>query len=226
MFEVDDIDINQESNYKKSSDIYLGVKATAHLIKGPLDAETENRLKNNCLKFLVELCNQFKKRFFFNSDSLITKLNVLEPNESFTQNHSPLSIISLAAHFPMLVPEDNLNDWTTNGGVTAQMLTIYRPLATTFYVQYWYRLRNIKDRLQNLKYGILSDFMIVLPHSSAALSAFFSSLNCIKTRQRNSLKSETVKNRILQNRRLQEEIIFARHGLQVKNWCLIWKPGL
>ena len=36
MFEVDDIDINQESNYKKSSYIYLGGKASAHLIKEPL----------------------------------------------------------------------------------------------------------------------------------------------------------------------------------------------
>ena len=110
MFDVNDIDINQESNYKKSSDIYLGVKASAHLIKGPLDAETENRLKNNCLKFLVELCKQFKKRFSFNSDSLIAKLNVLKPNEFFTQNHSPLSVIPLAAHFPMLIHEGNLND--------------------------------------------------------------------------------------------------------------------
>ena len=32
MFEVDDIDINQESNYEKPSDIYLGGKASAHLI--------------------------------------------------------------------------------------------------------------------------------------------------------------------------------------------------
>ena len=43
-----DIDINQESDYKKSSDIYLGGKASAHSIKEPLDAETENRSKNNC----------------------------------------------------------------------------------------------------------------------------------------------------------------------------------
>ena len=111
MFEVDDININQESNYEKWSDIYLGGKASAHLIKEPLNAEIENtRLRNNCLRFLVELFNQFKIRFSFNSDSLIAKLKVLDPNESFTQNCSSSSTVPLAAHFPMLVPEDNLND--------------------------------------------------------------------------------------------------------------------
>ena len=158
MFEVDDIDINQESNYEKSSDIYLGGKASAHLIKEPLDAEIENRLKNTCLRFLVELCNQFKKRFSFNSNSLIAKLNVLDLNESFTQNRSPSSIIPLAAHFPMLVPEVNLNDLD-------DQRRSYRtnvdnlPAAGYCIPQYWYRLRNVKNGLQNLKYGILSDFM-------------------------------------------------------------------
>ena len=142
------------------------------------------------------MCNQFKKRFFFNSDSLIAKLNELDPNESFTQNRSPSSIIPLAAHFPMLVPEDNLNDlddqWRSYRTNVDNL-----PAAGNCIPQYWYRLRNTKDGLQNLKYGILSDFvtkLTILPHSSAAIERIFSSMNCIKTRQTNSLKAETVKN--------------------------------
>ena len=54
--------------------------------------------------------DQFKKRFSFNGDRLIAKFNVLDPNESFTQNRSPSSIIPIAAHFSMPVPEVSLND--------------------------------------------------------------------------------------------------------------------
>ena len=84
---VKEIDINKESYYTNLSDIYKGDKATAHLFKEPLEAEAEKRFKNNCVRFLVELCNQFKKRFTFDSDSLIAKLNVLDPNASLQENY-------------------------------------------------------------------------------------------------------------------------------------------
>ena len=161
--------------------------------------------------------NQFKKRFSFNSDSLIAKLNVLDPNESFTQNRSPSSIIPLAAHFPMLVSKDNLNDlddqWRSYRTNVDNL-----PAAGDCIPQYWYRLRNIKDVLQNLKYGILSDFMtnlIVLLHFSAAVERIFSSINCIKTRQTNSLKAETVKNRIIAKQAITRG----------NNICTTWTPS-
>ena len=108
--------------------------------------------------------------------------------------------------------------WTTNGGVTAQILTIYRPAAGDCISQYWCRLRNIKDGLQNLKYGILSDFMThltVLPHFSAAVVRIFSSMNCTKTRQTNSLKAETVKSRILAKQAITRG----------NNICTTWTPS-
>ena len=66
--------------------------------------------------------------------------------------------------------------------------------------EYWYQLRNIRDGLDNPKFDLLSNFMTtltVLPHSSACVERIFSQVNCVKTRITNSLKAETVRDRIL-----------------------------
>ena len=57
--------------------------------------------------------------------------------------------------------------------------------------------------------------LIVLPHSSAAVERIFSSMNCIKTRQTNSLKAETVKNRILAKQAI----------IRGNNICITWTPS-
>ncbi|KAF2348465.1 hypothetical protein FHG87_020780, partial [Trinorchestia longiramus] len=76
---LSDIDPINACNHKKMDDIYLGGLAMMHLINKPLPTEVLLRFKNDCLKFLVELCVQIRKRFSMSEDSLITKLNVLDP---------------------------------------------------------------------------------------------------------------------------------------------------
>ena len=60
--------------------------------------------------------------------------------------------------------------------------------------------REIKDGLGNPKFELLSDFktnLTCLPNSSACVERIFSQVNNIKTRNTNSLKSQTVAVRIL-----------------------------
>ena len=56
--------------------------------------------------------------------------------------------------------------------------------------------------------------LTVLPHSSAYVERIFSQVNCVKTRFTNSLKAETVRDRIL-----------AKQHISRKNSnCTSWEP--
>ena len=194
---LSEIDPNVQSNHKRINEIYLGGKASAHLIAEPFKEEVDKRFKSDCLKFLIELSNQFRNRFCFDEDSVTAKLAVLDPKKN--QQFLPQSLIPLAVRFPSIVSENNLNDlddqWRN-----------YRSNVKEFQIQahsipnYWYQLRDLKDGLGNAKFKVLSDFMTtltVLPHSSAAVELVFSLMNHVKTKQTNSLNAETVRDRVL-----------------------------
>ena len=55
--------------------------------------------------FLIELCERIKQCFPFSDDSIIAKLEVLDPNIAYSKN-SPMSISSLATQFKTLMPEN------------------------------------------------------------------------------------------------------------------------
>ena len=74
-----------------------------------VDQENNIAFRNDCLKFLIELCVQIKQRFPFNNDNIIAKLKVLDPNIAHSKN-SLMSISSLATQFKTLIPENKLND--------------------------------------------------------------------------------------------------------------------
>lgn len=102
---LSEIDPNKESNFKSVNDVYLGGKAMVQLINDPLGNESSvKRFKTYCLKFLVELSNQIRKRFNFSEDGVIAKLNVSDPKVAHAHNTSPTSSIPLAIHFPSVVP--------------------------------------------------------------------------------------------------------------------------
>ena len=190
-----------KDNHKSISDLYLGGKAMAQLIKDPLrDNALVKRFKTDCLKLLVELSIQIKKRFNFNENGVIAKLNVLDPKVAQGPN-SPVSLIPLAVYFPSVIAEDQLNNlddqWRSFRNLRDPTLV---PMINDNIPEYWYQLRNIRDGLDNPKFDLLSNFMTtltVLPHSSACVERIFSQVNCVKTRITNSLKAETVRDRIL-----------------------------
>ena len=105
------IDPCNKSNHKNVDDVYLGGRAMSHLIKEPFkDDALTLRFRNDCLKVLVELAFQMRKRFPFSEDGIISKLRVLDPKVASDTHQSPSTIIPLAVHFPSLVPEASLND--------------------------------------------------------------------------------------------------------------------
>ncbi|GFN95608.1 eukaryotic translation initiation factor 4e [Plakobranchus ocellatus] len=155
-----------------------------------------------------------KKRLSFKKERVISQRKILDPDSAA---QSPTSIVPLAIHFPNTVPESSLNDnddqWRSFR-VNAKNLHI----PSSSIPQYWFKLREIKDGLENCKYDILSDFMVTLtalPHSSACVERIFSLMNSIKTKCSNSLKAETVKDTLL-----------AKQPITRNNsTCVTWDPS-
>ena len=212
-----EIDVNDKRLYKNIEDIYLGGQAISHLISEPFKDDAVNkRFRHDCLKVLVELANQIKKRFSFSENGVVSQLRVLDPKLASDVKTSPVTIIPLATHFPSIVNKNKLNeldDQWRSFRLSAAELT----LDADNIPKYWHSLRELKDGINNCKFSLLSDFMTtltVLPHSSASVERIFSQVNCVKTKTTNALKTETVRDRLL-----------AKQCL-TKNYsnCLKWQP--
>ena len=112
---------------------------------------------------------QIKQRFPFSDDNIIAKLKVLDPNIAHSKN-SLMSISSLATLFKTLIPENKLNDLDDeyrSFQITKDQHHFNQNLKI---LEFWYKLREIKNGQSQPKYLNLSDFMTnmaSLPHSSA-----------------------------------------------------------
>ena len=173
-FKISDIDPSNTSNHKKINEIFLRGLAMVQLTNEPLPTNTLKRFMDDCVKFLVELSVQIKKRFPLNEDSLIAQLKVLDPTVASNTNVSPQFLTQLISKFPNLVKQDEVNeleDQWRNFRLTAKDILHYMPNDSI--PQYWCNLGSIKDGLRsNPKFGLLSNFMVnltCLPHSSASL---------------------------------------------------------
>lgn len=197
-FKLSEIDIRNEKFYKKLEDLYLGGRAMALLSKEPLGDQGEKNFKTDCLKFLVELAKQIKQRFPLDEDGVIANLNILDPVLAQDPAKSPTSLVKLAVNFPSFVPENELNeldDEWRSFRVSKEIAPDYDTIP-----EFWYKLRNIKDGLDNPKFEKLSLFMTnltILPHSSASVERVFSQVNLVKTRNTNSLKPDSVRDKLL-----------------------------
>lgn len=177
--------------------------------------ENEMRFRTDCLNFLVALCMQIKKRFPLEEQGIVASLGILDPAAAKDLTKSPSSIMNVALHFPHLVPEDQLDNLDDEWRLFRQFRDV--SLSYKSIPDFWYSLCNIKDGLDNTKFGLLSDFMThltVLPHSSACVERIFSLVNHVKTKQTNSLKTDTVKDRLLAKKALSR-------GQQN---CYTWTP--
>ena len=134
---------------------------------------------------------------------MLTLSTVLDPKVAQAPDVSPVSLIPLAVHFPSIIAEDRLNDLDEQWRSYRLLKDITSVPTNNNIPEYWYQLRNIRDGLDKSKYDPLSKFMTtltVLPRSSgssACVEQIFSQVNCVKTRITNSLKVETVRDRIL-----------------------------
>lgn len=212
---ISEIDPSNKQLYKQLNDLYLGGRCMRLLSVAPIGESGETRFRTDCLNFLVALCMQIRKRFPLEEEGIVASLGILDPAVAIDLTKSPSSIVNVALKFPYLVPEhqlDNLDDeW--------RLFRLFKDVSLSYksIPDFWYSLRNIKDGLNNSKFGILSDFMThltVLPHSSACVERIFSLVNHVKTKQTNLLKTDTVKDRLLAKQALSRS----------QQNCYTWTP--
>ena len=58
----------------------------------------------------MELFSEIKKRFPFAEDGIISKLRVFSPKFAIDVNLSPVTLTSLATHFPSVIAGHELED--------------------------------------------------------------------------------------------------------------------
>ena len=92
------------------------------------------------MKLIVELSNQIKKRFNFDVNGGIAKLNVLDPKVAQAPDISPVSLIPLAVHFPSIIAEDKLNDLDDQWRSYRLLKDITLVLTNNNIPEYWYQL--------------------------------------------------------------------------------------
>ena len=78
-----------------------------HLTKEPLCTNILMRFKQDCLRFLVELCVQIRNWFPLNKDSLIAQLKVFDPKFASNNRISPPSL----SHLLVKSEVNDLDQW-------------------------------------------------------------------------------------------------------------------
>ena len=193
-----DIDPSDVRLHVPVSEIYLGGAATAQFVKEPVPTIADE-IKKECKRFMIEICKQIRRRINLDSQSLLAKLQVLDPSVAKDVTVSPRTITLLAAHFSSLVPKEQLNQ-LDNKWREFRQAKLSQFTQETSIPAYWYKLRNVKNALDQDKFASLSHFMTsltALPHSTAAVERVFSEVNYTKTSRSNRMTTESVKNRIL-----------------------------
>ena len=144
-----------------------------HLINEPFPTDILHRFKMDCLKFLIELYVQVKRRFSLSENSLIAKLSILDPAIASNTSLSPARLTHLISKFPNLVKSEKVNkldDQCRSYRLTAKELPLQ--VLNDNIPRYWYDISSIKDGLGNSKFALLSQFMLnltCLSHFSACV---------------------------------------------------------
>ncbi len=100
--------VKDPNNFVKLEELYLGGRVTASLQKYQnLNKQQLDTFKLGCLDFYIEGASQILQRFNL-SDSVFTNLKALDP-QSVLMKTIP-SVAPLAAQFPNLVSENDLNE--------------------------------------------------------------------------------------------------------------------
>ena len=153
-----------------------GPPQAAHTLATPLGPRiwfqlkklTKLSLKLIAYIFGFSYPRKFKKRFPL-EEWVVASLAILDPAaaQDLTKYHS--SVANVAYIFPILCLKTS---WIFGRWLEAIWAVQRFSLSTKSIPDFWYSLSNIKQGLDNLNSGILSDFMTkqtVLPHSSDLL---------------------------------------------------------
>ena len=142
-------------------------------------------------QFYIEAATQIRMHFPI-SDPIIKMLQVLDP--SIGSTFSLPSLVPLASRFSNLVPESQLQQLDTEWR-RLSLADLPFDKSDMDPEEFWSKLDDLTDGLGNSQFSNLCQFMhhlMALPHSNADVEHIFSSVNIIKTRLRNRMKTSTL----------------------------------
>ena len=93
---------------------------------------------------MIKICNLIRKRIYLDARSLLARIQVLEPAYVKNIDGSPRSITDIAAHFPTLVPQEQLNQLDDEWREFRQAETAMHAEDTSI-PSYWYQVQNVKS---------------------------------------------------------------------------------
>lgn len=215
--DVSTIDPASKSNHRPIKEVQLGGRCLAEIQRVSL-GDSEVRFREDCVKFLVELCVQIRKRFDLSDDSVLSMISCLDPEEALSRNRRMFSLMKLAVKFPRLSPDAKLNDLDDEWRRLLYPRDQLRQLVGQAPTVFWMKLREVTDGTGEPKFPVLCRLMcalLVLPHSSACVERVLSEVNMVKTPATNGLRASTVANRLLARQHLKRQ----------ERECHSWTPS-
>lgn len=208
-----DINPRNPDYFKSLEDVYFGtnfeITLTANTHK--LNKQEIERIKLNCLNFLIVLCSEIRTRVDFKNEVLNEIAEVLNIDNIFKENKHSLSF--LVSKFPNIIPNNLIEDINVEWRLLSNFSTKQDFKKIEDFIEYLEKIQDPKgDKMFN-NLLIFFQAVISLPHGSAAAERVFSILSIIKSKYRNSLNIQTVEN-----------ILFGK--LLLKNsHCFNWTPS-
>lgn len=208
------VDPGNEREFLILEQIYLGASTVKRLSENPAlerCKEEITRFRGKCRAFLATAAVQIKRRFDF-CDPVLSELHVLEPASALgTRGSRVPSLVPLAVKLPRIIDQDDStlqqldDEWRKLGMEDLpenikDMSTQTEKVKDKHPDKFWCALKTLVDDDGAAKYKCVSDFALgclSLPHANADCERCFSDINRVKTKDRNKLHVETVRDIIL-----------------------------
>lgn len=185
------VSVRDPANFLPLEEVYLGGRVTVSLQACQnLDKQLLDAFRLRCLDFYIEGASQILQRFNL-KDPVLTSLKALDPQSVLMKTVQ--SIAPLAAHFPNLVPESDINEIDSEWRLLRNTELNVVPDISAY--NFWQKVGDFKkgdDTPLFPRVGNLMKKLLCLPHSSASVERLFSQVNLMKTKVRNSLNTETL----------------------------------
>ncbi|XP_066589319.1 uncharacterized protein [Prorops nasuta] len=201
---VKDIDPDNELHFLPINEIYLGLKVNTELQKPEIiqQADHVENFRMNTFNILKEASKELQKRFDFN-DLRLRELECFIPHNAIDrQFHVTIpTLTSIFEMFPRNLDSSSFtsqsvdDEWRLLGFAQLPLNITNEKLIDVF----WVKLLNYEDVMGLQKYKSLSQFvlnLLCLPHSNAECERLFSKVNLTKTKNRNKMKTTTLKSNL------------------------------
>lgn len=190
---LENIDYKDPRNFLPIEEFYFGANVAKTFLESDVTLTNEqiHFFRIRCLEFYIESCDQILTRFPLKNNP-VKLFNFLDPVT--VKSGSISSITDVANIFPNLIEDQHLqtldNEWRFLRNTDS-----VKNLSDQIEI-FWQKVSQYRLGDNQPMFPILSQFslnLLCLPHSSANVERRFSEINLMKTKQRNSLGTKTVR---------------------------------